>query len=72
MTDDPSTEFEEKEATSTKDTLRFSPALREGLELNLIHDLEVQLQCERSGQCSLLPYQEGGGVEMGWILIRKF
>ena len=44
----------------------------EGLELNLIHDLEVQLQSERSGQCSLLPYQEGGGVEMGWILIRKF
>ena len=31
-------EFEEKEATSTKNTLRFSPALREGLELNLIHD----------------------------------
>ena len=25
MTDDPSTEFEEKEATSTKNTLRFSP-----------------------------------------------
>ena len=66
MTDDPSTD------PSTKNTLRFSPALREGLELNLIHDLVVQLLYERSGQCSLLPYQEGGGVEKGWILIKKF
>ena len=46
--------------------------MKEGLKLNLINDLEVQLQGERSGHCSLLPYQEGGGVEMGWILIRKF